>query len=991
MIAEGGHLPRWVLPVIVVLTLLAIVCVIGISDDDQDVDAVDYPFSPYIHYDGITYHIVSQEPLGHQGEVEVADANADGTPRPAVDPGTTSVDIPESFVYLGITFNVVGIGPSAFEDCTSLRYAFLPVGLETISERAFYGCTKLDHITIPITVRSIGAKAFEGCTAMSYANIGGNVSTINADTFSGCTSLETVYVSINTTSIRERAFENCSNLRTVVASPQNYNRYDFTNIESIGDRSFAGCTSLNSISVGKLRHIGENAFEGTGVLTITVVEYVHTKYVYISEGAFSGRESVNFLPRDDLDTLVMLNENDEVIDTLVGYVGAAYYGWNIPDVPDEPEPDVPDEPEPDVPVDVPTYLFEIVMADGVVHSDEYEVGATVSLPDHTSQAGYEFGWISDYVTITNDSFTMPGNFVLVRETFEPLTFTITFDTAGGSEIPPITQEYMTSIDPPDDPTRDGYRFNGWSPRLPITMPSYDLKVTAQWTEIPVETYPVTFTDQYLTVTANGAEVDSTDMLPTGTRLSIELGERAGYTGQIFINGAPLYGNTTVIRDSGVRITVEWSGDMHTVTYVSDGIEYHYKYSYATGETVTTLELPETIGRTFGPWTSEDVNIVNGRFVMPNHDVRVTTISTPNTYTVTFDSNGGSPVPPMELEYGERFRFPEDPVRDGYEFVGWSGAVLTMPARDVTMVAQWVQEGEDTYTIYLEPNDGTQLDPIVVGENTDRSLPELTREGYAFDGWFTEPEFEHMFFFGYGTEDITLYAKWTIQSYMVIYMAEGRTVGSEQYEYGETVTVRDKLPSNSVVTYGDWYTDDATVVNGRFTMPANGVTFYTDTTPFYCIVEFVTNTGQDRFFQDAPYDGYVTEPDEPFREGYEFTGWYTDSSCTARFDFSDRVTEDMTLYAGWRVASEDGSETETPGDDPSDVPSEEPTTPETPDDESQDPTSPDEDPSTPTDSGDASDSGEGGSDPSGSNLVTYAAVVLAVVVVAGAAVVLVRRR
>ncbi|UKK47742.1 leucine-rich repeat protein [Prevotella sp. E9-3] len=75
-------------------------------------------------------------------------------------------------------------------------------------------------------------------------------------------------------------------------------------------------------------------------------------------------------------------------------------------------------------------------------------------------------------------------------TWQVNKYTITFDSNGGSAVDPITQDYGTTVTAPDDPTKPGCNFAGWTPELPETMPAENMTVTATWTEL---TYTVSIT------------------------------------------------------------------------------------------------------------------------------------------------------------------------------------------------------------------------------------------------------------------------------------------------------------------------------------------------------------------------------------------------------------------------------------------------------------------------------------------------------------------
>ena len=100
-------------------------------------------------------------------------------------------------------------------------------------------------------------------------------------------------------------------------------------------------------------------------------------------------------------------------------------------------------------------------------------------PDNPTKEGHTFiGWYSgeskwDFETPVTADLTLTAKWQLNR-------YTITFDTAGGSEVPSITQDYGTAIIAPANPTKTGYTFAGWDKTIPSTMPAGDMTITARW-------------------------------------------------------------------------------------------------------------------------------------------------------------------------------------------------------------------------------------------------------------------------------------------------------------------------------------------------------------------------------------------------------------------------------------------------------------------------------------------------------------------------------
>ena len=113
-----------------------------------------------------------------------------------------------------------------------------------------------------------------------------------------------------------------------------------------------------------------------------------------------------------------------------------------------------------------------------------DYGTEITAPDNPTRKGYTFkGWDKEIPK------TMPAENITLKAQWEINQYTITFDTNGGSEIAPITQDYGTKITAPANPTRKGYTFKGWDKEIPKTMPAENITVKAQW---KINQYTITF-------------------------------------------------------------------------------------------------------------------------------------------------------------------------------------------------------------------------------------------------------------------------------------------------------------------------------------------------------------------------------------------------------------------------------------------------------------------------------------------------------------------
>lgn len=300
------------------------------------------------------------------------------------------------------------------------------------------------------------------------------------------------------------------------------------------------------------------------------------------------------------------------------------------------------------------------------------------------------------------------------------------------------------------------------------------------------------------------------------------------------------------------------------------------------------------------------------------------------YTVTFDSYGGTPVPPkQEVEYGHTATKPADPTLKGYTFAFWylgedeQNATAydfnTPVTENITLTAKWTQ---NTYTVTFETNGGSAINPVTVRHGNAVARPaDPTKDKYTFIGWYADPEFTEEYDFATVLEaDKTIYAKFELTStpigdiyvrYDVLHIKQ-LPDGTYDLANAEVEHLSAKKDTTVTAVIKDYRATHHVNVNRTLSkltgtaiqpyMGVDGKPVYTILSVYYDLdfhtLTFDTMGGSKIAPETVRHGLTVAKPKDPVNGGYIFDGWYTDKTFRYRYDFSTPLTEDITIYAKW---------------------------------------------------------------------------------------------
>ena len=580
-----------------------------------------------------------------------------------------------------------------------------------------------------------------------------------------------------------------------------------------------------------------------------------------------------------------------------------------------------------------------------VKSITQDYGTAITAPAAPTKTGYTFtGWDMEIPK------TMPAGDMTIKAQWKINQYTITFNTDGGSEIAPITQDYGTEITAPANPTKTGYTFDGWDAEIPTTMPAGDMTIKAKWT---INQYTVTF--------KNGDEVvKSAEMNYGSTITAPERPTKEGYT----FKGWQGYTDNMTLPAHDVTFKAQWTINKYTLTF-KNGETVYKTITQDYGTAIAKPTDPTKTGYTFAGW---DENIPAN---MPAENVTITAKWTANQYTVTFDSDGGSACESKTVTYDQPYGALPKPTKEGYTFTGWYDnntliydTTLYRTAGDKKLTAHWgivsytitysvdnkiLENVNDTrefgarldklytytktgytvskwtqsngsqppatmparqvylyatttpisYTISYQLNGGTNAESNPASytvESGEIKLAAPSREGYTFRGWKSGTTTEMAPVIAVGSIGSRSYeAVWQVNSHTLKYVLDGKET-TRTVNYGETVTVTPP-DAKTGYTFSGWKLEGATAKNGQFTMPDNDVTITGGYTANTYTVKFNANGGNECEDITVTYDGKYTDLPTTTRTGYTFDGWY-DGSTKVTADTDVKITADQTLTARW---------------------------------------------------------------------------------------------
>ncbi|MEN9962081.1 MAG: hypothetical protein RIS66_494 [Actinomycetota bacterium] len=511
--------------------------------------------------------------------------------------------------------------------------------------------------------------------------------------------------------------------------------------------------------------------------------------------------------------------------------------------------------------------------------------------------------------------------------------------------------------------KTGYTFAGWNTAADgsgtayaagskLLMPVGGLTLYAVWT-------PGQYTLTYSPNSGTSAPASSLNNAGSSITLSATVPTRAGYTfggWNTLANGTGTnYASSAAYTMPGANTTLyaKWTSASSTIAYNANGSSSGSAPSSSTGTagssttvSANTGTLAKT-GHTFAGWnTAADgsgTDYAGSAAINYPASGTLTLYAkwTANSYTVAYNSNGGSSAPgSSSVLYGSTVSVvssASNPTRSGYNFAGWNtvangsgtaqaaGSTFVMPANNVTLFAQWTAINYNATYNGNAPSGqsvtGSQSDAtnyISGATVTALNAGTLAVTGYRFVGWNTRADGTGSDYVAGGTLSmpvggITLYAKWVLSSIRLTFDANlgAGAPPAETQTAGSTVNLPTTVPTRAGYTFGGWNTaangsGTNYASNASYVIPGSDTVLYAKWTAINYALSYDANggSGAPAAVINQVVNTLITLSNTiPNWIGYTFLGWNTAANGGGT-DYTSGATftmpaSDFTLFAKWQ--------------------------------------------------------------------------------------------
>ena len=484
------------------------------------------------------------------------------------------------------------------------------------------------------------------------------------------------------------------------------------------------------------------------------------------------------------------------------------------------------------------------------------------------------------------------------------TRTIGFITNGGSEVAEISGGPGSVITKPADPTKTGYDFGGWYtdancrtafdfskyPKMPETWPGKQKNLTlyAKWNPRSDTRYTVEHYTQNLTGN-NYTLVDTVKM--TGTtdgKTAAAAQNLTGFTPKTIQQ-------VNIAADGSTVVKIYYTRNSYTISFTygaqasSENVPITYKAKYESTIYAPIMSLEGYDFVQFEGFQSEGDNggmkVTAGDMTFEAQWKPGTGITyrvehyTQNTAGTGYTLSGEDPVESRTGATGERVTaasLSRDLTGLTFDHATVDGKTVTdfpIAANGRTVVKLYYNRNDVTLT--FDSQGGSAVTPITKKFGQSIPMPaNPTKTGYTFAGWYTNGECTDDAKFTASAmpgENLTLYAKWTVNKYTVTYVVDDKRT-TQQVEFDTEVTLPAPPAEKAGYKFDRWEVSGAVMTDSKFTMPDNNVTITAKWTANRYTITFDTDGGSAVAAMTQDYGTAVTAPAAPAKTGYTFDGW-----------------------------------------------------------------------------------------------------------------------